>query len=44
VTLDVLDQIEEIDRVRSILDSVLASPSWRITRPLRALKRLLRGS
>jgi FMN phosphatase YigB (HAD superfamily) len=43
VTLDALDQMEEIHRVRSILDSVLASPSWRITRPLRALKRLLRG-
>jgi hypothetical protein len=42
VTLDALDQMEEIHRVRSILDSVLASPSWRITRPLRALKRLLR--
>ena len=40
VTLDTLD---EIDRVQSTLDSVLASPSWRITRPLRALKRLLRG-
>jgi hypothetical protein len=43
VTLDTLDQIQEIERVRSILDSVLASPSWRITRPFRALKRLLRG-
>jgi len=43
VTLDALDQIEEFDRVRSILDSVLASPSWRMTRPFRALKRLLRG-
>jgi hypothetical protein len=37
-----LDDIDEHARVRSILDSVLASPSWRLTRPLRALKRLLR--
>jgi len=37
-----LDDIDEHARVRSILDSVLTSPSWRLTRPLRAMKRLLR--
>jgi SAM-dependent methyltransferase len=33
---------QELESTREILDDVLSSPSWRITAPLRALKRLLK--
>ena len=31
----------ELDHLRSTLDELKRSPSWRVTRPLRALKRAL---
>ena len=30
---------EELDRARATLDQLQQSPSWRVTRPLRAVKR-----
>jgi FMN phosphatase YigB (HAD superfamily) len=38
-----LDDLDEIERARAALASVVDSFSWRITRPLRAIKHLLRG-
>jgi FMN phosphatase YigB (HAD superfamily) len=38
-----LEDIDEIERQRALVASLLSSISWRITRPLRAVKRLLRS-